>query len=127
MGENAKQGGETEDASATAPGRLAENRFYRAMAARPRRWILYHVLEREGSTVDELATVLAGWNAVDRGTMASSDDRQRWAVELHHVHLPVLAEADLVRYDRETATVDPAPLDAGVTDLVRQSVVAEGA
>lgn len=123
MRENTNQGGEP--AGEAVPDRLADDRFYRAMAARPRRWILHHVLEREGSTVDELATVLAGWEAVDRGTMASPEDRDRWAVELHHVHLPVLTEADLVRYDGERATVDPEPLDAGVADLVGRSVAAE--
>jgi hypothetical protein len=122
---NTNQENEADADGTGAPARLADDGFFRAMAAKPRRRALYHVTERGGSTVDELATVLAGWEVVDGGTMAAPADRRRWEIELRHVHLPVLAEAGLVRYDHGSAAVDPADLGPSVVDLVGDSVAAE--
>jgi DNA-binding transcriptional ArsR family regulator len=109
------------------PGpQLSEDRLYRALAARRRRRVLYVLLVQEESTVGELATLLAGWGATESGTMATPDDRERIVDDLESVHLPVLADAGMVDYDREREAVRLAPLAPSVTELICQSVETEG-
>ncbi|MFC7079933.1 DUF7344 domain-containing protein [Halorussus caseinilyticus] len=72
-----------------------------------RRYALYYLRDRESATVDELATILAGWLGTreDAGKVVTPEDRERERTALHHVHLPKLAEAEYVRYDPETDDV----------------------
>lgn len=107
-----------------ASGVLGSDRFYRAMAAEPRRRVLYHVLETDRSTLEELATVLTGWDAVESSRVESTDVRDQWKMELRHVHLPHLADVELLEYDQETGVVEATDLDPGVRDLVTDSVAA---
>lgn len=83
----------------------------RALADGDRRRALYFLGEHGSVTRAELADVLTGWRTVEEGVdVVGPDDRERTAVALRHLHLPVLAEADLVEYDDETvvpATVPP--------------------
>ncbi len=104
--------------------RLSDDRLYRALASTRRRRLLYLLLEKGESTVENVVTVLTGWNATETGTMKEKDDREHIAISLEHVHLPLLAETDLVDYDRESGTVRVEPLDAAVKDLIRRSVEA---
>lgn len=98
---------------------------FRALADARRRRLLYLLLEEGETTLDEAATLLAGWTAVESGAMTGPDDRERIRVRLHHVDLPLLSEAGLVDYDRERGTLDVATVDEAVADLVRRSVDAE--
>lgn len=86
---------------------------------------MYLLLEEGACTVDTIATVLTGWSATDEDAMGAPDDRQQILISLEHVHLPLLAEADLITRDREDGTVDIESLDAAICDLVRHSVDAE--
>lgn len=108
------------------PDQFARDEFYRALAATPRRRILYCLLGESRRSVEELATVLTGWEATDRSTMGTQEDRQKWLLALAHQHLPVLAAADLLRYDRERGRVELAAVSPRVADVVRWSVLAEG-
>lgn len=106
-----------ERGDADAPARFDDDGFYRAMANRSRRRVLYHLLAVEESTVSDLATVL-----VDRRTMTTAEERRDREIELHHVHLPLLAAEDLVDYDPATGTVELVDLDPAVCDLVERSL-----
>lgn len=75
------------------PSRLGEDQFYRALASHHRRRALYYLLETTDSTVEELATVLSGWEAATTGTIQSPADRSAIRLELVHSHLPQLADA----------------------------------
>lgn len=107
------------------PPRLAEEQFYRALAAPPRRRLLYYLITEDDSTVEELATVLSGWKATTTGTMQTSADRSGIRLRLVHNHLPRLAEAGLIDYDSDDASVQLASLHPRVVDIIRQSVEAE--
>ncbi|MFC6872138.1 DUF7344 domain-containing protein [Halobellus marinus] len=107
------------------PPRLAEDRFYRALAASQRRRLLYYLLAEEESYVDELATVLGGWNATATGTMHTSADRSELRLTLVHNHLPLLTEAGLIDYNPQDGTVQIAPLHPRVADIIRWSITAE--
>jgi DNA-binding transcriptional ArsR family regulator len=113
------------DRGTDAPSRLADDQFYRALAATPRRRLLSVLLDGEERTVDELATVLAGWDATDSGGMATPEDHERVAVELVHAHLPLLDDAGLVAHDRDDDTVSLEGVEPAVDDLIRRSVEAE--
>jgi len=67
-----------------------------------RRRLLYYLREHGTATPDELADVLAGWRATERGDSATADQRRGLALDLHHQHLPALRDVGLV--DRDPAT-----------------------
>lgn len=100
----------------------SDDRVYRALASTQRRRMLSFLLEEGESTVEEIATMLTGWEATVRGTMRTGDDHRRIVIGLVHVHLPILAEAGLVTHDRQSGTVRIGSLDPSVEDLVRRSV-----
>lgn len=105
------------------PPLFADDEFYRALSARPRRRLLAYLLEQEQSTVAELADVLCGWEV--SGTMADPDRHRSARTVLRHMHLPRLDEAGLVRYDREAGEVALVELAGPVQKLVRRSIAAE--
>lgn len=113
------------DLQLEAPTALADDTLYRALAARPRRHVLYYLLDNAEATVDQLADVLSGWEAAREGTVATLDTHEKHRVVLRHHHLPMLAAADLIRYDDETGNVVIEHVDPIVRDLVRQSIAAE--
>lgn len=110
-----------QDAAVETPD-LTDDRLYAALASTQRRRLLYYLLDREGGSVDEIATVLTGWEATETGGMGTPDDRTRVRIALEHCHLPRLAEAGLVTYDREAGAVEIEPLDPAVDDLLSRSV-----
>jgi len=104
----------------TTPG--LEDHSFRALANARRRRLLYVLLEEGETTVDEMATLLSGWTAVDSGEMTTPEERERHRVRLYHADLPILSEAGLVDVDRERDTLDVATVDDALADLVRRSV-----
>jgi len=121
----ADQHGEEERAEATVT--LADDALYRAFASKRRRRLLAMLRDTgpDGTSVDELATLLCGYDATDTGTMGTPSDRDRLLVALTHVHLPHLDAVGLVDYDRGDGTVAPRPLDPEVEELLDRSVAAE--
>lgn len=115
----------TESSTDDPPRSLSQDQFYRALAVTRRRRLLGHLLDEREQTVEELATVLTGWEATDEGTMATPADHRQLVTELVHVHLPLLDDAGLVSYDQSAATVEIEPLHPEVTALLRRSLDAE--
>lgn len=107
------------------PLQLAEDQFYHALVASQRRRLLYYLLVENQSTVEELATVLSGWEATTTGTMRTSADRSRLRLTLVHNHLPRLVEAGLIDYDSKGGSVQLASLHPKIAEIIRQSVEAE--
>lgn len=107
------------------PSRLAEDQFYRALASRRRRRVLYYLLETTDNTVEELATVLSGWEAATTGAIQTPADRSEIHLELVHNHLPQLADAGLITREPNADTVRLDPIDPQIADLIRRSVGAE--
>lgn len=79
----------------------------RLLADRTRRKLLRHLLEAEPApvAVDDLVAALAGTDAFD------ATDRRALAIDLHHVHLPRLADEGVVDWDPERGTVRYRPID----------------
>lgn len=107
------------------PPRLAEDPFYRALASSRRRRLLYCLLETEERTVEELASVLSGWEATTAGTLYTAADRRAIRLQLLHNHLPQLEDAGLIEYDPDSGTVRLRSLHPRPKSIIRQSVEAE--
>ena len=113
------------EAARDLPPRLAKDRFYQALASSHRRRLLYYLLASGDSTVEELTSVLTGWDATTSGTMRTPRDRANVRIRLLHDHLPRLADQGLIEYDADTETVALASLHGGVEDVIRRSIEAE--
>ena len=124
---NDQSGSEQRSAAAEreAPPRLADDSFYRALADRRRRRLLSVLLDQEQRTVEELATVITGWDTTDTGGMATPEDRDAVLTSLIHVHLPLLAAAGLIEYDRAQGRVQLESLEPAVDALITRSIEAE--
>ena len=76
-----------------------------------RRGVLYTVNRNGRTSVSELARRIAAWQSDDRDESA---DPTAVETSLVHAHLPKLAAAGVVAYDREEGTVE---LDGATRDL----------
>lgn len=123
MNESEDRSSETDRPAAKEfPARVVEDQFYRALAARDRRRVLSYLLETTRSDVEELATVLCGWEATTTQTMQTPADRRTVLANLYHNHLPRLADAGLIEYDPQTGSVRIESLHPVVVGVIRQSV-----
>lgn len=94
--------------------------LFRLLADGRRRRVLWFLLERPESSVEELADVLAGWQASE-GELVGPDDRRKLLLSLHHHHLPALVDGELVRYDADSGSVRLSSLPSPVEVLVKFS------
>ena len=126
MSENQKEeGSEHTGETGDSVAGLADDRLYRSLAARPRRRLLYYLLDTDEATVEELAAVLVGWEATESGGMATTAEHERMVTSLRHSHLPALAETNLVTYDPDDGTVTTGEIADSVRDLLGRSIAAE--
>lgn len=117
MTDEPRSDGDTDAADRGVPGAsLSTETTFSLLADRQRRRILAFLSEKDDRTseVSDLVDHL----------VRESLDRRRVTTTLHHVHLPKLADAGVVEYDRRTGTVryrgDPtveSALDAVGADL----------
>jgi len=114
-----------ESADVEVPTQFGDDAFYRALAARPRRRVLAHLLAREECSVEELADVLCGWETGEG--MVSPERHEEAHVGLVHSHLPRLEAAGLVSFDPSEGTVTALSVPEPVERLVEYGVVAEEA
>jgi DNA-binding transcriptional ArsR family regulator len=117
----------TDDHSGTAEARAGSSesfgqQFYRVLASQERRRLLSLLLDGEERCVEEVATLLVGWDASTTGTAKGPTDRERAHLRLVHAHLPMLEEAGLVTYDPERGTVRMESLAAETIDRLERSV-----
>jgi hypothetical protein len=76
-----------------------------------RRIVLYRLTETTGATdVESLVTAIVGRNGSHPGT-DRGDDHQAVEVALRHSHLPRLADAGVVAFDRDADTVELQRID----------------
>ena len=76
---------------------------------RRRRYLLYCLDQKVDSvvTVDELTAMLLDWeHRMNAGAEAGSpDSKRRIRIELHHSHLPKLADLGVVEFDSRSKTI----------------------
>lgn len=101
---------------APIPDTLPED-LYRALAVPERRAVLSYLLDESEATFAELTDAVASAQTSD-GDSADPDTRERVRKTLHHVHLPLLQDTGLVRYDRSANRVELASLSEAVRETV---------
>lgn len=83
---------------------------YEVLRNERRRYALHALSVADGPvTVSDLADRVAAWEHDTTVRELTEPERHRVYTSLQQVHLPRLAEADLVRCDEERGIVDPAP------------------
>jgi len=92
--------------------------LFQALSESIRRQCLVYLLDDPETTASELADVIAGWQSTTDGVVGPKQ-REQIAIELRHVHLPVLATADLIEYESPTGTVRLTDVSQSVRDVVR--------
>lgn len=118
MKENGPRTDESRGGSSQGFGR----QFHRALASRERRRLLAVLLDGGERQVEEVATLLVGWDATEFNTVEGPADHRRVLIRLHHVHLPMLDDAGLVTHDTEDGTVRIGSLDPATVELIERSV-----
>ncbi|MFC6954607.1 DUF7344 domain-containing protein [Halorubellus litoreus] len=93
------------DAGPSSPNDLSRDDVHRVLASTCRRRLVTLLFDDRSRTRDELATILAGWEATGNRPMATATDRARIEVELHHHHLPLLDDLGVVSYDPTSGRV----------------------
>lgn len=90
----------SEDVAEVVPKSLDESRLYGLLADEHRRAVLAVVNDLEADlSLVELATRLERLDEYD------TKPKPSLLIELHHVHLPKLADAGIIEYDAATNTV----------------------
>lgn len=85
-------------------GELSPDRLFDALADERRRYALASVVAGESPmSLSELAEAVAERD--DSAARDSEVDRNRILIELHHTHVPALADAGFVDYDSERREV----------------------
>lgn len=89
-----------------------------------RRYALNYLRDRESATLDEVATVVAGWLGTRDDPTGVVTPRHRDSVRtaLHHVHLPRLAAAGFVSYDADSGDVTLESLPEFVETVLDRSL-----
>lgn len=107
------------DPDATVP---APDDLLSTLADPMRRRLVWYLVDREESTttVEEVTDVLLGWGTSEFDVVGP-DERERVTLALRHVHLPKLADCDLIDYDLDEGTIQLQSLATPAVDLVRQS------
>lgn len=88
----------------SSPSALSDDERYRLLSAERRRTAV-DVLEERTLPIglDDLAAAIAEREADDT---ADADAVERVAISLHHVHLPKLVDAGVIRYDPESNRIE---------------------
>ena len=95
----------------TAPAEeLSTNALFELLRDYRRRTAMAYLLARPNPvSLDELAVAIAS-----TGDEPSEQRLARLSIDLHHVHLPKLADAGVVRYDPRSEVVEPLEFPPGV-------------
>lgn len=96
------------------------DQLFRVLANTTRRRTMWLLLEDRRTTIEELADTLVGWWAMENAVVGP-EDREQIAMELFHVHLPMLAESGLLTYDADDGEIRLSTLSEPVRDVIRLS------
>lgn len=86
---------------------LTDSESYRLLSADRRRTTLEVVAELSDPVELETLAQAVAARETDAGA-TSADHVERVAVALHHVHLPTMAELDVVDYDPDASRIRPS-------------------
>lgn len=92
--------------SRSTPDSPSRDAFYDVLADRRRRYAVESLGEcQTPMAVADLASEVAKRERAAPLTEISAEERERVAISLHHIHLPKLADCDVVEYAQERGEV----------------------
>jgi DNA-binding transcriptional ArsR family regulator len=89
----------------STPTELTPDTVFSVLSNERRRHVLRHLHENEESDIRELSQQLAAWENDVPLEAVTYKQRKRVYTSLHQTHLPALADAGVVDYDRDRGTV----------------------
>lgn len=99
----------------SAPGTLSRDVAFEILTNARRRYALAYLRSQsEAVSIGELAEAVAAWEHDTSVEMVSSKERKSVYTSLYQTHLPKMADAGVVEYDRQRGIVTLAD---GATDL----------
>ena len=100
----------------------ASTGVHEALAAARRRLVCQYVADTDESVpVEDLATWLLSEERADTGKPhADPGDHRQIATQLHHRHLPKLAETGVLRYDSDQCLIRPGPELPAALELIHE-------
>lgn len=103
------------------PDHLSKEEALSLMSRPRRRYLVHALLEAEDGTLTrrELVNILAADRGAKRPADVDEDVRRTIRTSLIHLHLPKLADYDIVDYDRDTGVVELADAASDVVPLLR--------
>lgn len=91
---------------------ISKDRVFDILSSARRRAILRYLMEhadRDEFSVQELTTEIAAWEHDVTVDQLSPDQRKRVYVSCYQTHLPKLADADIIEFDRDQGIIRPTP------------------
>lgn len=79
---------------------------------------LYYLFDRTSTSLDELADLVAGLEAVESDAITTPEDHERIRVRLYHVVLPKLDAHGYVEFDTDEHSVTRTEVPATVHSLL---------
>lgn len=93
--------------------------YFRYLADRQRRRLLYHLADEDVTTVEELAATLA--ESSPGAAAGPAGDVDEVALALRHHHLPKLDDLSVVEYDRPNGVVEVGDIPAELETLLHST------
>ncbi|AGB39728.1 DUF7344 domain-containing protein [Natronococcus occultus] len=88
------------------------------LSEREIRTTLGYLYDHSDATVDELAAVVAGTEAVGEETIAGQRAYDRARISLHHSVLPQLDDHGLLEFDPDAGAVDEVDIPSAVYEVL---------
>lgn len=101
------------------------SRLFTVLSHRYRRVVLYYLREHDEASLDRLCDLVTGWEEAGPGGGAAPVDDETVLLQLHHVHVPALADAGFVAYDREAREVSLFPLTGAAGEILDAALRAD--
>lgn len=86
---------------------IGMDRIFDILGNQRRRYVLAYLSTTEGTvTMDDLAEQIAAWECGKEIARITSQERKRVYVGLYQCHLPKMADASAISYDKHRGTVE---------------------
>lgn len=97
--------------------------LFRALSHPHRRITLYYLREHDRAALETLAECVAGWlESGPGGTTGAVTEYETVRTQLHHTHLPMLAEMETITYDAEARTVQLCDVPTEVETVISTAI-----
>ena len=95
----------------TSADALSDDEFFHLLQTSRRRDVLRYLRVREGPVrMRDVAEQVAAWEHGTTVAQLTSNERQRVYIALYQAHLPTLADAGVIAYNKPRGVIEPGPM-----------------